>query len=486
MVRDKTLLQFGPFVFDRAGQELRRGGFRVRMSASQVRLLSLFLQRPDALITQQEIQDCLWDDTATIDVAMGIRAAIKRLRSTLGDSATEPKYLETVVGLGYRFIASIEELDANRNPVGSDAPQIGSAEEPRGARRASGSGVVSGSGSPSRPPQPRDKDLLVADPASRPHRWSLGGSLAAAMGGLVLAGIGLAGVGAARLLPWVRHGSLATAADVNLSAPFVRATSNRVPNEVQAAALSPDGKVLVFAGNFGVATRRLDTGEETLLDLLPSFRADRIAFFQDGNAVAVSGQSLRSGQNQIWQVDLVAANTRLRVTDASLGTFAPDGSRLAYTRNDGKEIWKATGGGTSSVKIATMDDAETITFLDWSPNSRFLILGGYAASKPRRDSVNPPGPSVDPHLAAHDLTGGGGDIVYLYETVDAQTGQVLTREPNVRIDAGYIFTDAAYDEYNIPSGTLSSSVSTTPEPSNLALAATGLAGLAGVLRRRRD
>jgi two-component system alkaline phosphatase synthesis response regulator PhoP len=103
MVRDKTLLQFGQFVFDRAGQELRRGGFRVRMSASQVRLLSLFLQRPDALITQQEIQDCLWDDTATIDVAMGIRAAIKRLRSTLGDSATEPKYLETVVGLGYRF-----------------------------------------------------------------------------------------------------------------------------------------------------------------------------------------------------------------------------------------------------------------------------------------------------------------------------------------------------------------------------------------------
>ena len=79
------------------------------LSASQeLALLTFFLALLGVLITRDQIASQLWDDTSNIDVSNGINTAVNRLRYALQDDTTEPVYIETVIGLGYRFIAPAE------------------------------------------------------------------------------------------------------------------------------------------------------------------------------------------------------------------------------------------------------------------------------------------------------------------------------------------------------------------------------------------
>ncbi len=110
MIGAAPKLRFGSFEFDFAAQVLNRNGQRVRLSASQTRLLTFFLARPGVLITRDQIASQLWDDTSNIDVSNGINTAVNRLRYALQDDTTEPVYIETVIGLGYRFIAPAEPV----------------------------------------------------------------------------------------------------------------------------------------------------------------------------------------------------------------------------------------------------------------------------------------------------------------------------------------------------------------------------------------
>jgi DNA-binding winged helix-turn-helix (wHTH) protein len=104
------VFEFGPFELDLAQQQLRRRGTRLRLPASRIRLLLLFVLRHGDLITREEIADCLWKDAQNVDVMSGINTAVNQLRTQLGDDPTAPKYIETVIGAGYRFIASVSEV----------------------------------------------------------------------------------------------------------------------------------------------------------------------------------------------------------------------------------------------------------------------------------------------------------------------------------------------------------------------------------------
>jgi DNA-binding winged helix-turn-helix (wHTH) protein len=123
MPNPDVTLKFGGFEFDLKRSELRKRGLRVRMSASQTRLLTLFLERPGELITRDEITARLWTDTATIDIDTGINTAINRLRTTLNDNPAKPALIETVIGAGYRFIAEVEVLRSETPAVPEPAPE---------------------------------------------------------------------------------------------------------------------------------------------------------------------------------------------------------------------------------------------------------------------------------------------------------------------------------------------------------------------------
>ena len=76
----------------------------MHLSVSLLKLLTLFLTRRGELITREEIALTLWEDSSTIDIVTGINTAVRRLRAQLDDDPTAPTYIETVIGIGYRFI----------------------------------------------------------------------------------------------------------------------------------------------------------------------------------------------------------------------------------------------------------------------------------------------------------------------------------------------------------------------------------------------
>jgi DNA-binding winged helix-turn-helix (wHTH) protein len=104
---------FGPFEYDQASGELRKHGSRIRLQGKPLQLLLLLLNDPGRVISRDELQHHLWDGATFGDFEQGLNSAINRLRQTLGDSADQPRYVQTVPGNGYRFIAPLHH-DPNR------------------------------------------------------------------------------------------------------------------------------------------------------------------------------------------------------------------------------------------------------------------------------------------------------------------------------------------------------------------------------------
>src|SRR5215469_6772197 len=102
----QTVLRFGPFQLLVETGELRRDGVRLKLSGQPIQVLLRLVADPGRLVTREELQEQLWHGSSYGDFEKGLNAAINRLREHLGDSATEPKYIETIPRRGYRFIFS--------------------------------------------------------------------------------------------------------------------------------------------------------------------------------------------------------------------------------------------------------------------------------------------------------------------------------------------------------------------------------------------
>ena len=100
-------LRFGTFEVDMGAGELRRHGLRIKLQEQPFQLLLLFLQRPDQVITRDELRHTLWSDHTFVDFDRGLNRAMNKLRAALCDSAETPRFIETLHRRGYRFIAPI-------------------------------------------------------------------------------------------------------------------------------------------------------------------------------------------------------------------------------------------------------------------------------------------------------------------------------------------------------------------------------------------
>ncbi len=127
----KTGCRFGPFVLDFRSGDLIRNGRPIRLQEKPRSVLLALAERPGELITRAELHERLWPEDTFVDFEDGLNAAMSKLREALGDDIQAPRYIETVRGRGYRFIAKIE-VDSVREPipllqpslVGSRAPAI--------------------------------------------------------------------------------------------------------------------------------------------------------------------------------------------------------------------------------------------------------------------------------------------------------------------------------------------------------------------------
>lgn len=110
---------FGVFEADAARAELRKRGIRIKLHSQPFQVLLMLLERPSELVTRDEMRQRLWGDDTFVDFDHGLNSAVNKIREALGDSAAQPRYVETVSGKGYRFIAPVSQSAASRteNPV---------------------------------------------------------------------------------------------------------------------------------------------------------------------------------------------------------------------------------------------------------------------------------------------------------------------------------------------------------------------------------
>ena len=103
--------RFGAFEVDLRSGELRKHGIRLKLQDQPFQILAQLLERPGDVVTREEIRKKLWPADTFVDFDTGLNSAIKKLRDALGDSAEEPRYIETLPRRGYRFIAEVENGD---------------------------------------------------------------------------------------------------------------------------------------------------------------------------------------------------------------------------------------------------------------------------------------------------------------------------------------------------------------------------------------
>src|SRR5256885_4712233 len=99
---------FGEFELDLVRFELRRNGQAVRLEGRPLQLLIFLVEHSCQLVTREQIADALWGKDVFVDVETGINTAIRKVRVALEDDSTQPRYLQTVVGRGYRFVAELD------------------------------------------------------------------------------------------------------------------------------------------------------------------------------------------------------------------------------------------------------------------------------------------------------------------------------------------------------------------------------------------
>ena len=110
--------------------ELRRGSRVLKLEKNPMELLILLVERRDQLVGREEIIRRLWGKDVFLDTEQGVNTAIRKIRLILGDDPNEPRFLQTVVGKGYRFVGPIRSLPLSRlSPVQSPATSPASAAE---------------------------------------------------------------------------------------------------------------------------------------------------------------------------------------------------------------------------------------------------------------------------------------------------------------------------------------------------------------------
>ena len=108
--RAGQILRFGVFEADLAAGELRKNGVKIRLQEQPFQILAYLLGRPGELVTRQDLRDKLWSNDTFVDFDHSLNTAINKLREALGDSASNPRFVETVARRGYRFLASVEQV----------------------------------------------------------------------------------------------------------------------------------------------------------------------------------------------------------------------------------------------------------------------------------------------------------------------------------------------------------------------------------------
>ena len=99
----EQIARFGVFELDFNTGELRKSGVKLRLQGQPIQVLTLLLERAGAVVTREELRQKLWASDTFVDFDHSLNTAINKVREALGDSASSPRFVETLARRGYRF-----------------------------------------------------------------------------------------------------------------------------------------------------------------------------------------------------------------------------------------------------------------------------------------------------------------------------------------------------------------------------------------------
>jgi Tol biopolymer transport system component/DNA-binding winged helix-turn-helix (wHTH) protein len=305
MDANRTRIAFEKFEMDLRSGELRKEGRKIRLQAQPFQLLALLVKHPGEVVTREEVCQTLWRSETFVDFDHGLAVAINKIREALGDSAENPKFVETLPKRGYRFIGAI----ANGNGMAA----TGATQEAAAAEAV-----------------PEAVTNKIA--AARTPRW-IWIALAAGMATVALAGA------AYRFVHGENRGSSSTGS-VAWKPPVLFTT---LPGIEAIAAFSPDGSRIAFGWNPNPAEHEQNAdlyvkaiGSETVLRLT-SHPSSSISPVWSPDGTQIAFHRMAGADTGIYVVPALGGPERkLRATRIPYAvalqiSWSADGKWIAYT-----------------------------------------------------------------------------------------------------------------------------------------------------------
>jgi Tol biopolymer transport system component/DNA-binding winged helix-turn-helix (wHTH) protein len=283
---------FGPFEVDRTTGELCKRGRRLKLAEQPFQVLAALLEKPGELVTREDLRQRIWSDDTFVDFDHGLNKAVNKVREVLGDSSSDPRYVETLPRRGYRFIAPVES-------VGREKALDASA------------------------PAPTDEPPLTS-------RWTLVTKVV--IGVPILAG-------ALAATWWLIH----EPAEQSVP-PYTLTPLTFDSGLTYQPSISPDGKFVVFAsdragqGNLDLWIMQIGAGEPAPVTSDPADEYEP-SFSPDGTRIAF--RSDRNGGG-IYVVPALGGDPRLIAEGGHWPKFSPNGTLIAYrdgNRFSGRQIF---------------------------------------------------------------------------------------------------------------------------------------------------
>ena len=350
------LIRFEDFELDSRNYCLRRSGANLKLERIPLELLLLLAGRAGDLVTREEIIEELWGKDVYLDTENAINTAIRKIRLVLGDDPAQPRFVQTVTGRGYRFIAQVADQSKPATRQGQDTTQdvpvttapgvVTEMDVPSGIALKSPS-----RGAFSAPSNNRDVHLL---PSTRRKKYWLIAILTVGLIGLVVLGFVFTRPSP---MPHVSNYLQITSDGQAKQGPVVTDGVRLYFSEgsVNHRALA---QVSASGGETSMLSNSLENTD--LLDISPT-RSELLVASYGGSTTLPS----------LWTLPLPTGAPR-RVGDvvAEDAAWSPDGRDIAYV--SGHELYRARNDGTGARTLVTLPG--TVSWPRWSPDGTRLRL----------------------------------------------------------------------------------------------------------------